>query len=67
MSAEILVAAVSTSDVQNILASYRTTLLVWVGDEDIPALIVYGFYKDFNILISYIDYSICSLDIEGLT
>lgn len=67
MSAEILVAGVSTSDVQNILASYRTTLLVWVGDEDIPALIVYGFYRDFNILISYIDYSICSLDIEGLT
>ena len=67
MSAEIQIEAVSISDVQAILASYRTTMLVWVGDEDIPALIVYGFYKDFEILISYIDYAICSLDIEGLT
>jgi len=67
MTAEILVESVSISDVQNILALYRTTLIVWAGAEDIPALIVYGFYRDFSILISYPTFAICSLDIEGLT
>ena len=67
ITAEILVESVSISDVQNILALYRTTLIVWAGADDIPALIVYGFYRDFNILISYPTFAICSLDIEGLT
>lgn len=67
MTAEIMVESVSISDVQAILASYRTTLIVWVGADDVPALIVYGFYKDFNILIPYPAFAICSLEIEGLT
>ncbi len=67
LECEILVESVSISDVQNILASYRSTLIVWIAVDDSPALIVYGFYKDFSILISYPTFAICSLDIEGLT
>ncbi|MCK5605400.1 hypothetical protein KAR91_26145 [Candidatus Pacearchaeota archaeon] len=67
MTADLTVETASISDVQNILASYRAELIVWVGDDNIPALIVYGFYKDFNIVISYPAYAICSLDVEGLT
>ena len=67
MTAEVLIESSSISDVQSILASYRSTLLVWVGAENMPALIVYGFYKDFSILISYPTFAIMSLEIEGLT
>jgi hypothetical protein len=39
---------------------------VWVGSEEYASMIVYGFYKDFSIEISYPTVSICSLEIEGL-
>jgi hypothetical protein len=67
MTADMTVETASISDVQNILASYRAELIVYVGDDNTPALIVYGFYKDFNIVISYPAYAICSLDVEGIT
>lgn len=55
-------------DVFNLLASYRSTPLVWIGAESLyTSLIVYGFYKDFDINIAYPDYSSCSLTIEGIT
>ena len=55
-------------DVFNLLATYRSTPLVWLGAESLyTSLIVYGFYKDFDINIAYPDYSSCSLTIEGLT
>ena len=67
LTCEILVESFSISNVQSVLALYRSTAIVWVASEDIPALIIYGFYKDFSILISYPTFAICSLDIEGLT
>ena len=55
-------------DVFNLLATYRSTPLVWIGAESLyTSLIVYGFYKDFDVNIAYPDYSSCSLTIEGLT
>jgi hypothetical protein len=55
-------------DVFNLLATYRSTPLVWIGAESLyTSLIVYGFYKDFDINIAYPDYSSCSLTIEGIT
>ena len=69
MSCDILIEKVSIADVQNILASYRATLLVWVASDDaaLTSLIIYGFFKDFNIVIGYPTFAICSIDIEGLT
>jgi len=67
MSCDLAINTASIANVQNLLASYRTTALVWVGSVDYPSLIVYGFYKDFSILISYPAYAIMNLEIEGLT
>jgi len=50
----------------NLLAEYRARPAVWVGSEDYPSMIVYGFYKRFSIAIPYPDFSICTLEIEGL-
>lgn len=50
-----------------LLAACRATAKVWIADEDYSCLIVYGFYKEFNILLAYPDFSICSIEVEGLT
>lgn len=70
MSCDVLIEKGAIADVQNILASYRASLLVWVGgDEDsaLSSLILYGFYKDFSIVIGYPTFAICNIEVEGLT
>jgi len=68
MNSNLMINNNIVDDVVNLLASYRSTPLVWVGAEsNYTSLIVYGFYKDFDVNIAYPDYSSCSLTIEGLT
>jgi hypothetical protein len=50
----------------NVLAEQRAAPAVWVGSADYASMIVYGFYKDFSITIPYKNYSLCTLEIEGL-
>ena len=56
-----------TAFVQNLLASLRATPAVWVGDENNGATVVYGYYRDFEIILSDAVYSDASLQVEGLT
>jgi hypothetical protein len=67
LECDMKIDSVSIADVQNILALYRSTAIVWVGSDDKAYMIIYGFYKDFSITISYPTFAICSLQIEGLT
>jgi len=53
--------------VQDILSDYRATPIVYIGEESLTNTIIYGFYKDFSINISYPTVSICTTTIEGLT
>jgi len=50
------------------LAALRATPCVYIGTEEpgYEPLLIYGFFSSFNIDISYPDYHLCSLDIEGL-
>lgn len=50
------------------LAALRATPVVWIGTEveGFLPLIVYGFYKDFNIDVAYHSLFYCTLEIEGL-
>lgn len=52
---------------QIILTSLRATPTVYIGTDEFTNTIIYGFYKDFNINIAYLNNSICTLEIEGLT
>lgn len=52
---------------QNYLSSIRATPCLWVGSNQYEATTVFGFYKNFDILLNYPNHSECSLDIEGLT
>jgi hypothetical protein len=53
--------------VVNLLTQYRATPVVWIGiDSNYSSLVVYGFYRDWEINIPNNIGSICSIDIEGL-
>lgn len=68
MSCDLLLGSSSVDEITKLLASYRTTMLIWVGaDRGYSSLIIYGFYKSFQVIIEYPKYSKCSLEVEGLT
>ncbi|MFZ6801924.1 hypothetical protein [Undibacterium sp. Di24W] len=50
------------------LASLRATPCVYIGTEmpGYEPMIVYGFYKEFSIDVSYPTHHLCNLEIEGL-
>ena len=49
------------------LAGVRATSCLWVGSDRYESTTVYGFYKSFDILINYYEYSDCEMELEGLT
>jgi hypothetical protein len=64
---DVWVRAADVDYVQALIARLRATPIVFIGTADYAALIVYGFYKSFDITIRYPTYAVCSLEIEGLT
>lgn len=50
------------------LAALRAIPCVYIGEESIgyEPLLIYGFFTSFNIDVTYPEYQLCSLDIEGL-
>jgi len=63
---DVTVETSSVAAVQKALADIRTTPTVFVGDENRPETVVYGFYKQFNIVLSTPSISDCSIEVEGL-
>lgn len=59
----------AVTKLQSILANLRATPCVWIAHEDaaLELLIVFGFYRDFSIDVSYSDHSLFNLEIEGMT
>lgn len=64
---EMLLAASEVDSLLSFLAGVRATPCLWIGSERYESTTIYGFYKSFDIVISYVDYSDCSLELEGLT
>lgn len=52
--------------IQQTLADLRTTSATWIGSELHPSTITYGFYKDFDIIISNNTKSLLTISVEGL-
>jgi len=67
MSCDLVIKNTIVDEVFRQLALYRSTPVVYVGSEVYSALIIYGFYKSFEIVIPYPNYSECLLELEGLT
>jgi hypothetical protein len=52
---------------QNALSTIRAEPVLWIASQDYESTTLFGFYKNFDILISYPEHSDCQLEIEGLT
>lgn len=68
-NAEVMLDNPSLRKVSRLLTDLRAVPCVWIGssDADYEPLIVYGFYRDFNIAIQYPSYSLASIEVEGLS
>ena len=55
--------------ISKVLGDIRSTPTVWIGSAEgnYEPLVIYGYYKDYNIDVSYPTSSLLRLDIEGLT
>jgi hypothetical protein len=49
------------------LSDIRAKPVLWILSAEYESTTLFGFYKNFDILISYPDYADCQLEIEGLT
>lgn len=50
-----------------VLSDLRSTPAVWVGHENIESLLIFGFFRSFDVQIAYPTISLCTIQIEGLT
>ena len=66
-SFDITIPTASISYIKNVLASYRATLLLWIGADDYDSTIIFGFFKEFNIVITHGAYAECSIEVEGIS
>ena len=64
---EVLLDSAEVDPLQNYLASIRAVPCLWVGTSEFESTVVFGFYKNFDILLSYPNYADCNLELEGLT
>jgi hypothetical protein len=68
MNAKVAVMKNDIDNVSRLLAQYRSTPLVWVGAGNLyTSMIIYGFYKDWEISIDNYSFGNLSLQVEGLT
>lgn len=64
---QVFVDRVATEGVISVLEEYRATPVVYVGSELYDSTIIYGFYRDFSVIIEQHERSICNIEVEGLT
>ena len=55
------------AQVKKILTELRNVPTVWVASEEAEGTVIYGYYREFNVLYSGPTVSMCTLSIEGLT
>lgn len=70
MNVQVMLANNQLNRVYDFLTSIRAKPSVWIASDDPTyeeALIVFGYYRDFNVEISYPAHSVVDLEIEGLT
>ncbi len=52
--------------VYDVLTSLRAAPVIWIGSDRYSSMVIYGFYRDFEVDIAYAQISYCTLNIEGL-
>lgn len=55
------------SSIKNFLTGLRATPVVFIGSKKHDYLTIYGFYKSWEVDVSYPDFSVLSMEVSGLT
>lgn len=63
---DVVLDANKTDSIIRLLANYRATPVVWIGAEHRKSTIVYGYYRDFNVVLSNALFTDMTIEIEGL-
>lgn len=63
---DVQIPTANVDDVKYLLASIRATPSLYIGDEDFNSTVLYGFYKDFSIVISGPRKSDATIQVEGI-
>jgi hypothetical protein len=64
---DLLIDSAEIDPIQELLADIRATPVLFIGATQYDSTVIFGFYKQFDVLISYPTYADCQLEIEGLT
>lgn len=64
---QVMVDKADVDAVNTILTRYRATPIVFVGSEVYDSAIIFGKFNSFNTTVAYDTYSMCNLEVEGLT
>jgi hypothetical protein len=63
---DVRLANSQVDQVKKLLASYRATPIVYVGTETFESTVVFGFYRDFRVVIQFLEAAVCTIELEGL-
>jgi len=66
MDVDVVLDTSQMGQVKKTLTSLRTTPSVWIAEDGNSDLVIYGYYREFDIILSNPTTSRCSLEIEGL-
>jgi hypothetical protein len=66
-NATVMVENGLVDQVLTLLATYRATPIVYVGSEIYGSTVVYGYYRDAAVEITYPNHSLLTIQLEGLT
>jgi hypothetical protein len=66
MGVKLVLGNADVDRVHAALSAVRATPILWLGSGRYSAMLVYGFFRDFEIDIAYTRHSYCTLNIEGM-
>jgi hypothetical protein len=66
MEVDVVLDTSQIGQVKKTLTSLRTTPSVWIAEDGNSDLVIYGYYREFDIILANPTTSRCSLEIEGL-
>ena len=66
MDVDVILDTSTIGQANTTLSSLRTTPAVWVAEDNNDDLVIYGYYREFDIILSNPTISRLSLEIEGL-
>jgi hypothetical protein len=64
---DLIVETSKLDHINALLSRFRATPALWVGSTRFSSLMIYGFYRDFSLLLQGEEFSECAIQIEGLT